>query len=82
MRRQRMDCYDGPVLPSKMMQTEGREVNTMACKPMVVVSYEYPLSPEGSKHFLSQTERWIREALANPGAVEFRTLRTPDQTVH
>jgi len=45
---------------------------------MVVVSYDYPLSPEGSKHFLSQAERWIRESLSCAGAIEYRTYRSAD----
>lgn len=52
----------------------------MSCLPMVVVSYDYPLSPEGSKHFLGQAERWIREALSSAGAIEYRTYRSTDGT--
>ena len=52
----------------------------MSCLPIAVVSYDYPLSPEGSKHFLSQAERWLRESLSWAGAIEHRVYRSADGT--
>jgi len=50
----------------------------MSCKPLLVMMYDYPLSPEGSKAYLAQADRWIKQCLACQGALEWRVYRDAD----
>ena len=55
-----------------------REVNVMPCRPIVVVSYDYPQTPDGSKDFLAQADRLIKEVLGIPGVLEYRAYYNAD----